>query len=96
MAKVKTVVTVTVEDDMFDYDDLCSFQTKNYFGEWVASECGYAIFRNSEDTRVALMIKIIQADTLEELAFQVKCLTGEDIIDAYDEYITTINIDIPM
>lgn len=96
MAKIKTITTVTIEDDMFDYDDLCSFQTKNYFGEWVASAGGYAIFRNSEDTRVAQMIKIIQANSLEELAFQVKSLLGEDIIEGYEDYITTINIDTSM
>ena len=95
--KIEKVVTVkiTVENDEFSFNDLMSFQTENFVGEWVANEDAYAIFNKNYAQHVDDRIITIDANNLEELVFQVKSQLGEDITDVYDRRISKLTFDIP-
>lgn len=100
MAKIEKITTIRVKNDLFDFDELCSFRTKSFVGERTG-ECAYGldefiIFDTENVQYISDRINKIYVVNLEDLVEKVEYYTNEEIIEVYDEHIATINIDIPM
>lgn len=93
MAKIEKIIRV--ENNMFGYGELISFQTDYYIGEWNDNEDNFTIFSKDQSLHAGDVVCRIYADSLEELIHEVKEELDEEIIEVYNHHITTITFNIP-
>ena len=96
MAFIEKAITVKVkvENDEFGFNELVSFRTKNYVGQWTGNENEFVIFHKNYGKYVGDMIDMICAYNLEDLVDEVKDCVREEIIEVYDRNIISISIDV--
>lgn len=93
MAKIERITRI--ENDEFGFDELISFRTDYYIGEWNENEDNFTIFSKDQSLHAGDVIGTIYADSLEELIYEVKEELDEEIIEVYNFHITTITFNIP-
>lgn len=91
MAKIKEIVVV--EDNLFNFDSLVSFQTESYIGEWNNYAYAFMVY-NKDSVYAGEVVDMIYANDLEELVYHVKTDLDEEIEDVYDVHIINITFDV--
>ena len=93
MAKIEKIIRV--ENDLFDFEELISFQTDYYIGEWNENENNFTIFSKNQSIHAGDVVCAIYAESLEDLIYEVQKNLEEEIIEVYNHHITTITFNIP-